>query len=455
MSGPVRGKFAFSLVALLGFVTGVVVTRQFAPQRPRLIGPVRDEYALTPAEMELDRVISAIDLDAVPFDRAVADIQKVCRVPIVVDYAALRKAGPFDQHRAVTMHGRKVALAMVLGQLIAQDRSLAELKLGSSGASLVITSSSAAPAEYVRIYDVSDFSAHPDRLPEQPPPYDGPPPPPIKPPREVVNDLTGLITDTVQSDTWRTNGGSVGSIRYLRGRLFICQTLENHRHVRNLLAQLRQPPEEVKPERPWPAQSWDEATQSFYLVDPPEPLMQALRKPLPTIHLKGLPLAKALENLSELGHIPIEVDWHELDSFRAIPIALDAANVSLLDAMDRVMANPQLNDEAAYWLREDRIVVTSTKAAAEHQPIRIYDIRDMLGGDPARFELIGDEIQEMIHQAVDPHSWKDNGSPIGYTRIAPPQLIIYQTWANQDKIAHLLARLRAHGFANTRPVAGH
>lgn len=49
-----------------------------------------------------------------------------------------------------------------------------------------------------------------------------------------------LITDQVDADTWKDNGGTIGSIRELNGRLIIRQTWQNHQKVEAILDELRE-----------------------------------------------------------------------------------------------------------------------------------------------------------------------------------------------------------------------
>jgi general secretion pathway protein D len=49
-----------------------------------------------------------------------------------------------------------------------------------------------------------------------------------------------LIQETVDPESWREAGGSVGSIRVLGGNLIVNQTPENHRALQGLLEQLRE-----------------------------------------------------------------------------------------------------------------------------------------------------------------------------------------------------------------------
>src|SRR5882724_6762662 len=46
--------------------------------------------------------------------------------------------------------------------------------------------------------------------------------------------------DTVNTDSWKDRGGSVGALRELEGQLIVTQTPENHRQLKNLLDQLRE-----------------------------------------------------------------------------------------------------------------------------------------------------------------------------------------------------------------------
>ena len=49
-----------------------------------------------------------------------------------------------------------------------------------------------------------------------------------------------VIIDHVAVDTWKDNGGAIGSIRELNGRLIIRQTWQNHQKVEAILDELRE-----------------------------------------------------------------------------------------------------------------------------------------------------------------------------------------------------------------------
>jgi hypothetical protein len=55
-----------------------------------------------------------------------------------------------------------------------------------------------------------------------------------------VVDLIKLIMDTVNTDSWRDNGGTSGAIRDLSGLLVVTQTADAHKQIQTLLGQLRE-----------------------------------------------------------------------------------------------------------------------------------------------------------------------------------------------------------------------
>jgi general secretion pathway protein D len=58
--------------------------------------------------------------------------------------------------------------------------------------------------------------------------------------QELVDSIIKLIQDTVASESWKDNGGTVGSLRELSGQLIVTQTPENQHQLVKLLEQLRE-----------------------------------------------------------------------------------------------------------------------------------------------------------------------------------------------------------------------
>ncbi len=58
--------------------------------------------------------------------------------------------------------------------------------------------------------------------------------------QKLVDDITNLIKETVDRESWIDNGGKVGQLKFLSGQLIATQTAENHRQMVGLLDKLRE-----------------------------------------------------------------------------------------------------------------------------------------------------------------------------------------------------------------------
>jgi type II secretory pathway component GspD/PulD (secretin)/tetratricopeptide (TPR) repeat protein len=58
--------------------------------------------------------------------------------------------------------------------------------------------------------------------------------------QEIVDQIVGIIQETVDPAGWRDMGGDTGSLQELNGNLIITNTLRNHRQIEGLLSQLRE-----------------------------------------------------------------------------------------------------------------------------------------------------------------------------------------------------------------------
>jgi hypothetical protein len=82
--------------------------------------------------------------------------------------------------------------------------------------------------------------------------------------REVVERLISLITETVDRDSWRDNGGDYGEVREEHGKIVVTQTKENHRYVKSLLGQLKEKPSTRAVAVPEPSEKDDESVTRVY-----------------------------------------------------------------------------------------------------------------------------------------------------------------------------------------------
>ena len=98
-----------------------------------------------------------------------------------------------------------------------------------------------------RVYDISDllwqkndylaplqWDASPD---QQGPQQANPSPNPTQ--QDLVGNIIKLLEETVSADSWKDNGGTIGSLRELSGQLVVTQLPENHQKIQDVLDALR------------------------------------------------------------------------------------------------------------------------------------------------------------------------------------------------------------------------
>ena len=54
-----------------------------------------------------------------------------------------------------------------------------------------------------------------------------------------IETISKLITGSIDASSWRDNGGKIGALKELAGRLLITQSPENHKAIANLIEQLQ------------------------------------------------------------------------------------------------------------------------------------------------------------------------------------------------------------------------
>jgi beta-lactamase regulating signal transducer with metallopeptidase domain len=218
----------------------------------------------------LDRRIPELHFDAVPFDRVIDDLQDRMNVDIFVEWPALERAD-IARNAPVTARLRDIkfskALELVFKAVEGEedDRHLA-YKI-NEGVITVTTRREANKNVVTRRYDVNDllfvapdYSNWPGELPsigrhedrdqaDEHRPRDAEKAEPdqlrvrAEGEREArLDEIKKFIVNSVDSTSWRDNGGDVGSISTAPSRpiLLITQTPENHRAIQSLLDAMRE-----------------------------------------------------------------------------------------------------------------------------------------------------------------------------------------------------------------------
>jgi hypothetical protein len=181
----------------------------------------------------LDRLVGPFDFTHATLRDALTEILKGSTGNVVIDWPALEKArlDHADVHVKVDAPVRLGTLLHLL--FVKTDAGLyyeraAFSVLESAGVIISTESQIGHSFAVMRIYDIRDLIAA-----EMGPPDSG------VSRTEAVDAYIKLIEDTVLSDSWKDNGGAVGSIREIGSQLIVVQTLEGHRQIANLLHDLR------------------------------------------------------------------------------------------------------------------------------------------------------------------------------------------------------------------------
>lgn len=211
---------------------------------------------------QLDKRLPEVRLDASAFADVIDFLRDVSGSNIFVNWKALEGVG-IDRTTQVSARLRDVRFSKVL-RTILDDVGGGTVRLGytiDEGVITISTEEDLASNVVTRVYDIRDLIL-------QVPDFDQPPNFNLQGSSvgggggggqlfggqgagqgaqagqqtraELVDAIIGLIQDTVASDSWKENGGSVGSIRELQGQLIVTQTPENQRSLVRLLEQLRE-----------------------------------------------------------------------------------------------------------------------------------------------------------------------------------------------------------------------
>lgn len=197
--------------------------------------PVPEQDAIVLAKLE--KKLPEVKFDAVPFKDVVEFLRDVSDVNIFVNWRAIN-AGGITREQPVTARLRDVKISKAL-QILLRDLGDDKTKLGYTLDEGVITISTAddlASNVVTNVYDIRDLLVN----------VSGGPPRGQSPnaastaKQQLIDEIIKLIQETVAHESWKDNGGKVGSIREMAGQLIVTQTPETQRSLGNLIAQLRE-----------------------------------------------------------------------------------------------------------------------------------------------------------------------------------------------------------------------
>ena len=251
MRGPVAASEYVQLLQALREPVGAAFTTVVAGERAPAAPPTT--RGGQDAGAKLEQILPEVRLDGVGLEAALDQLRETARANIVVDWHDLEAAG-IDRTTPVKLHvwdlplsrTLTVVLAAAGGDTVTLDfraeggviRVATADRLAATGTLLriydvrpLVVRHAAANAELDAVYYAEVMSRNPTTAPVEAGGY-------LKTQEEVIEEITTLLRETVDPDSWRDNGGTLGALREWAGRLFITQTPENHRKTEEILTML-------------------------------------------------------------------------------------------------------------------------------------------------------------------------------------------------------------------------
>jgi len=170
---------------------------------------------------------------------------------------------------------------------------------------------------------------------------------------------------------------------------------------------------------------------------------------LTDVQFPSIPLENVIDQLRELTHANIVVDWRVLEAEgieRSARVRVHLWDVKLGQVLRIVLDD--LSDDLSYQEQDGIITVSTRERLAVNGVMRIYDVRPLIetlflmnpGQPPTRYEA-ADAIVQVIESIIDPESWKDNGGDKSIREVLG-MLVVVQTPANQRKVETLLREIQ-------------
>lgn len=376
----------------------------------------------TPSKPHAGRQKIDLEFNQTPLKEVARQLSERAGVPVVLARRPLADAA-LGEDTPVTFRFQGVLLELGL------ELMLGELKLVAVARDDVIeitTPEDAESHEIARVHNIEDLVDQ-DR---------------------ATGDIRGIDPDTlidmaqslVEPDSWGESGpGNVMELAY--ARIVFRQTADIHCQVEQLFNLLRQ----VRAQH---AADKQELRKTVLFMGEP-PALEKLAKEQISLQLENRPLQAAIEEIGKQLQVPVFFEQSCLaDAGITLdrPVSIGVKDISPKTALRLILADLQLK---CIDLGEALLITTAEDYAA-HLVIRAYPIYDLLPQQShleRRFRTLDlDSFVDMVTTAVDSQSWNGSGGPGVIAEIdAPPALIVAQTQEVHDKIADLLAQVRAAG----------
>ncbi len=169
----------------------------------------------------------------------------------------------------------------------------------------------------------------------------------------------------------------------------------------------------------------------------PDPKLQALLDmPIAKFSLPNIPLAKAVQVISEIGNLPVSFDpdaMEELGVSLHDPVSIALPTTTVGKVLEAIAAERNMTPV----FEDGQTMLTST--ADHRQSLRTipYDVADLTGGDARAAK----DLAALVQRLVVPESWQTHGGR-GTVDVSPDLLRITQTGRVHYQIIVFCDKLR-------------
>lgn len=173
---------------------------------------------------------------------------------------------------------------------------------------------------------------------------------------------------------------------------------------------------------------------------------------LADVQFRSVPLERAIDELRDLTHANIVVEWKQLEAAGVeptAPVRVRLWDVTLDKALRIVLDDVDQN--LGFQEQGGIITISTRERLASKTVIQVYDIRPLieaLAGRVAPNETIThaeiiDSVTKLVENLIDTDSWKDNGGSVGSIYEVPGLLVVQQTPSVQRRVQGLLEDLES------------
>jgi hypothetical protein len=407
-------------------------------------GPIgfRDSSENLTAIDHLQKTTVDLDIPDATLAQALGKLEQAIDLPISAHWQALEQIDTFPDDRiSLRAAGLNAAEVIELVRSMMGDEFERPVAFIDGGVLRITRQDDLIDETTTVVYDVRDLLAASTGLPFE----DRETNQPVFS-ADIVENLVNIVEELVDPEGWRDLGGTTGSLHELDGKLFIDNTLPNHRAIQTLLTQLR-----LALGLPTGDAFLKESKARQGSASAPEDraVQQRLATSMVSFHEGPQALSDALHRLEEACGMVFHVDWRALENIGIDPPAKvfpGAEEQSVEDVLRRILE--QAGDEfdrPQYSIRNGAIFVSSDEALRRRRAIITYDVHDLLEIGVQQGRFVDEAVQQIVNiiqENVDLEGWFDVGGDTGSLWEYAGFLIIHNTIENHRTIAILLAQIR-------------